>query len=514
MKISSETIFRFLEKAIKWIALFPLCLLFIFSILYRNSVSFDIAEVSIISKNNFTFFLVVVLCIPFFYGACKLLKYIPEKILFLSFTIIYLLAGIFVLTNIEMVPRYDSGSCYFGAAKFLDGVYDDMQLGEYFYIYPHQMGLVTYNCLLISISDNPVLFYALNLLWIILTNMALWKCSCLLFEEKPFLRKLIIILSFCFLPQFFYLFFAYGQVPGLMCLSWALYFGCRFLKNKGNLNLIPLFIFTALSCLLRENYLIGGIALIIIFLLKVFQDKKWTHLLVVIGLICCLLVPAKLVNSYYEKATDSDLNNGIPSLLFVAMGLQENIDTWRAKGWFNAFTTDTFASCNYDAEAASAIALDSIKDRLSYFVENPGYAGSFFQEKIVTTWCEPTFQSIWSGPLIYFGCETDSKVLADLYSAGKSFELLSFMMNIFLILLFGFSLWNVISKTFVKKEAFSSFELFSILFFLGGFLFHLIWETKSQYVYPYIVMLIPFACQGICEFFTLIDSAIAKRKNK
>lgn len=36
------------------------------------------------------------------------------------------------------------------------------------------------------------------------------------------------------------------------------------------------------------------------------------------------------------------------------------------------------------------------------------------------------------------------------------------------------------------------------LIFFGGALYHLIFEAKSQYVFPYIVLLIPVAAAGLC----------------
>ena len=40
-------------------------------------------------------------------------------------------------------------------------------------------------------------------------------------------------------------------------------------------------------------------------------------------------------------------------------------------------------------------------------------------------------------------------------------------------------------------------KIVSLYIFLGGFFFHLMWETKSQYVYPYVFMLIPMSALGI-----------------
>lgn len=38
--------------------------------------------------------------------------------------------------------------------------------------------------------------------------------------------------------------------------------------------------------------------------------------------------------------------------------------------------------------------------------------------------------------------------------------------------------------------------LLLLLYLTGGFLFHLFWETKSQYVYPYLFSLIPLCAFG------------------
>ena len=49
------------------------------------------------------------------------------------------------------------------------------------------------------------------------------------------------------------------------------------------------------------------------------------------------------------------------------------------------------------------------------------------------------------------------------------------------------------------------------LYFIGGFIFHLFWETKSQYAYPYVVFIIPVAAYGLYEFRSFIDQKFQKR---
>ena len=42
--------------------------------------------------------------------------------------------------------------------------------------------------------------------------------------------------------------------------------------------------------------------------------------------------------------------------------------------------------------------------------------------------------------------------------------------------------------------------IFLITIFIGGFAFHILWEAKSRYIIPYIVVLIPVASISIKKF--------------
>ncbi len=270
-----------------------------------------------------------------------------------------------------------------------------MNFGEYFYKNPHQLGLVTYDCFLLLFSKEVNFVFFTNLLWILIANFAVWQTVRLLYPEKENIRKIVILLSFAFLPQFFYLFYAYGQVP-----------------------------------LVRQNYAVAGIAILLIYFLNALQKKRWIYTAACLGVLCSILLPGKLVTAYYENAASTDLQNGMPAVLYVAMGLQEGDDIWRASGWYNSFNDDTYLENNCNVEISSQIAMDSIKSRLDTFIRNPAYTVEFFGEKLITTWCEPTYQSIWSGPMISMGNHTEAAMLHELYSGGRSFGLLSSVMNV------------------------------------------------------------------------------------
>lgn len=500
----------FLEKGIKYVVVIPLLLLTVLTLLFQNSITFDAFEISSVNSNGLKFYIMTLGTFVILYFVCILLKKIPEPVLFILFSIIYIVAGTYLITHIQMNLRHDSGICYWNALNFVDSIFTNLQQGEYFYLNPHQLGLATYNCLLIWLSDDLNFVFFVNLFWILITNLCLWRTTALL-SEKSLVRKLVILLSFAFLPQFFYLFYAYGQVPGLGCLAIALYLGARAIKKECKWCALLSAVCIAGACVVRMNYLIGGIALIIIYLLKALKNSKVFYVVASICVVCAMLLPSRFICGYYENAADTDLNHGIPSILYVAMGLQECSEGWRAAGWFNGFNHDTHHANNYDVDKSTQVAMEAIGERFQEFMEDPGYALDFFGEKIITTWCEPTFQSVWSGPLISLKNETPVEFLRDLYSGGMSFLILSSMMNILNVMIFGFALMLVLRKTIWKKGELNTVELFGVLFLTGGFVFHIFWETSSQYVYPYVVMVIPVAAYGINAAFESVKGKIEER---
>ena len=56
--------------------------------------------------------------------------------------------------------------------------------------------------------------------------------------------------------------------------------------------------------------------------------------------------------------------------------------------------------------------------------------------------------------------------------------------------------------------------LLLILTFLGGFGFHILWETKSRYIIPYIIILIPVSVVGIDVIIQKIKNKFEKKKDE
>ncbi len=515
MNMQSNKCYKLILNFFRWASLLPLLFVLLLNLFYENHITFDILETSTITANGFKFFLILPITFLLLYGLWKVINYIPEQLLFGILALLYLVGGIYLITHIQMILRYDSGICYWNALNFVKGEFTNLGPGEYFATHVHQLGLATYNGLLILISDRENLIYFVNLFWILLTNFFLWRSMVLLLPERSTVRKLGILLCFLFLPAFFYLFYAYGQVPGMGCLSIALYLSIRFLRKNSIPALGFSLLFLALAFLLRKNYFIAGIALMIVFFIHGLKHRRLSYFLAILGIICAMVLPFRLLHAYYEQAADADLSQTAPASLYIAMGLQECEEPWRANGWYNGFIDTIFTATEYDPKAANELALKSISGSIETFLREPDYMVEFFKEKLITTWCEPTFQSIWSGPIISMNCPTEVEALRNLYSGGSLFRLLAKSMQLLVVFLLFFSLIGVWSSFYQERKNRSMdccdfLELFCVIHFTGGFLFHLFWETKSQYVYGYVFLLAPVAAKGMDYCFTCLDRQVHK----
>ena len=98
------------------------------------------------------------------------------------------------------------------------------------------------------------------------------------------------------------------------------------------------------------------------------------------------------------------------------MGLRDESD--KLGGWYDRYNWETFEEVNYDEKAADLKAKESIKNSINRFANDLGYAFDFFQDKIESTWCDPLFQSIWSGPLEDCGQTLNDQSLKRIYSEG------------------------------------------------------------------------------------------------
>lgn len=503
---------NFFVKTAIAIASIILLLFTVIAGILRANIVLDARESISFSKNGLLFLVFAVLIIICLYFSQYLLKKIKANSIFLFFCLLYVIAGIFLILNVSDSIRADALSVNQAALAFNNGDFSNLLTGQYMNIYPHQLGLASYERLIYIFTSNMRVFFIVNLVLVLLINFVQWKICELILPQRELVHKYLIALSFLFLPQFFFILFVYGTIPGLSCMCTSLYFMVKYFKTKKSLFCVLSIFFVCFAVLLRQNYIIGAIAIAIVYFIFSLREKNWKPVLASVMIFVSLSIANKGISFYYQMESDINFDSaGIPKSLFFAMGLQDDESLPVLGGWYNSYNYATFQSNNWDYDATNEVATENIKERLLYFVKDPGYAALFFLEKIASTWSEATFQSIWTGPLINAVPEqtVNTSFLTSLYSGGVIYKLYAQIMHAFLFISYFLSL-IFLGKNLLHKKEIDYYSLFAVVFLIGGFLFHLLWETKSQYVYPYFFILIPIVAASFEDlsyrFNRLFDS--------
>lgn len=504
MRLRSK-LFRFSSLTLSVLAALVLLILSLCSLFLRASVAMDASEAVSFQLNGPALWLLAGGVLLALFCVQPLLERVESRKLFWTLAAAYTVLAAYLILHVDPVIRADAELVLSAARNFEDGVYSAFAKGGYMDFYPHQLGLMTFERFFAPLSDSPAPFFWLNFLLVLTINFTQWKLSELLFPS-PLIDKYTILLSFLFLPQLFFILFVYGTIPGLCLLLLAVYCAVRYMR-LGKLRWLVLSALCAAgACLTRSNCLIGVIALVIVCLLYFFKTGRRRAVALAVAAALLVLVSGRGLEAYYREETGMEFGPGIPKTAYITMGTQESA---RAYGWFNSYTKDVYRGNGFDSAAAREQAQQDLAERMAYFGGHLDYAAGFYAGKILSTWCEPTFQSVWTGPLADCGQQTHSPLLRDLYAGGDAYSRLEIFLNALSFLIYAAALVCLV-RQFIRREPLTPELCFPYLYFLGGFLFHILWETKSQYTYPYVYVLIPMAASALAPAAAALRTALRR----
>ena len=494
-----------------------LVLLTLSSLLFRTFLFMDGSEMAHIQLNGIKFWIVSLLFVILFFYLLHYILRLQTKFIFTIGTIFYLTLGCYIVFHQNDMLRHDALQVLV-AAKSLNGSdYSSLQpLVGYLFKYPHQIGLVSLERLLLMLlgSENVKGLFIINLILSICDNFLLYRITDLVFKNSQ-VSKLSMVMAFLFLPHIFFILFVYGINYGLFLVLLSLFFLIKFINDKkwgifaGTL--IPL----VLAVIIRSNYIIMAMTIFIILILDFLRTKSWKNiLLAILPFILISLLNGLLVNSY-EKASKISEIDGEPKIAWVAMGLDDNPTYNRLPGWYDAYVENVYTKHNGNEDKITNDSKKLINSRLNTFLKNPGYTVNFFKNKFISTWTDSLFQSVWSGPnssMPVEGQSVNGKIMSSIYRGGIAYKILYYYSSVILIIIYiGAMISMLISMRNMRTS--NLFILVFTIYLTGGVLFHLIWETKSQYVYPYVYLLLRFTAYGINWFQNKIRSRVTL-KNK
>lgn len=365
--------------------------------------------------------------------------------------------------------------------------YAGIPLSEYMQAYSQQVSLSFVYSIFFQIIrfDFIHLLRILNVLGNIAIVIALYKITTQLGKVYPInkVRLWFLTLTFISLPMLCT--FIYGDIPSLALCLFAVYFMMRYSETKKLRYPILSAILSMVAYMMRMNSLIFILATIMYLSFYLFEKlikKEWKKSLLQVAIIVLYLVisivPSSFVNNYYLNKYALDKNKAYPKVSYFLMAMEES---WRGNGWYNESIGEPALKNPQTIEQEYK---KRIKERLTYFSKNLGYTFEFYTKKLASMWSENTYAAVRSN--LRNDNDPISNMTNPLTIYQKSLLIITCLCSILAL---------------VQNRKNLSWELiFLLTIFIGGFTFHILWEAKSRYIIPYIVILIPIASVLIRPF--------------
>jgi hypothetical protein len=516
MKKVSSNLYHFLIKAFLGLMVLFVLLLCISAFFLTSYADKTQIQVALIRPDNIFLNLlgmIILFCIFYRISIFASQKPKTRKRLFLIIVLGWYLVGGFLLTFFgRSAPAADSMSIYYLAVDLARGENSVIHpITSYISYYPQQVGLVAFYEICIrfwnSLGIPLAVFHflkCLNIFFACIMIFCQYQAVHLLFKNDK-ADSFYLCLAGANLPLLFYTSFVYGEVPSL-----ALFFAgfwilltTRGTKGMGFLiRSLSSCILLAFSVLLRKNMLIPIIALLLVMLIDSLRLKKIRLLFLAISLAILSTLLPKLTESYYENRSGYEISSGVPPLTYIAMGMQESSS---GSGWYNGYNLETYQNNDMDTALTNAESLHEIAARLNEWKSRPLQALSFYNDKYLTQWTDGTYACRQS-TLATFGGR--APIIQSIYDGDLSSFLIegcNILQNLLYLgcLLFICSVIKARSlKTTAKDDDFlwiraDLFPYVGLLAAFGGFVFHMLWEANSRYIFPYSILLLPYAAWGL-----------------
>ena len=180
----------------------------------------------------------------------------------------YILASFYFILNTENHIRADAATVYNAAWQMLNGSFEVLQKDQYIGINPHQIGLMLYDMLVVTFSGNEEALYFLNAFEVLVINWYGYRITDKCFENAQ-VDRMVLLLEFLFIPQFFFVLFGYGVIPGFCCFMIAAYHAvCIYNDEPLRQHGFWMLLFMIIASLLKKNYCIGAMAIGIVLVLR------------------------------------------------------------------------------------------------------------------------------------------------------------------------------------------------------------------------------------------------------
>ena len=408
---------------------------------------------------------------------------------------LWLAAAVFWIWAIGMRQRADAQLVMADASQFARGYYGALS-EDYLQVYTYQLGLCLPLHVLAKLLSGPALgqldFAAqcLNAALGIAGAGVLAALAQEIFEKRAALAALLLYIVS--LPTLLFAQFVYNiNLMILLCAGTMLCFA-RYVRT-GRVGFGAGYaLLGGLALAAKPNAAVVLLALFICALMHGWARKDGKIVLFAALSFAIGKGALAAVTAWYAQKGGVTFRANVSMWARLAMGMQESPI---AAGWYNNYT-ERFFSADVTAEQEKAQTLADIGAQLCRMRENPAAALAFYREKLLTQWLEPACDMLWSGQLSekagrYTG------VIRGIYGApGALRGWMEGYMDAMQTAVYALAAVGGVCA--LRKKGGAALLMIPVTV-LGGALYHLIFEAKAQYAYPYMVYMLPLAAAGLCR---------------
>lgn len=513
IKITKNFVINILIKIALLIALAVILFLFIAAIshtahfwndsvtMYHEGLHYEKDNI-ILNVLHTILFVSIISLISFIFS--KFNKKVSYFILITVSLLFILILGIWWVNFVRAPVKSDQGTVFALANSFVKEDYGMVKGKGYFYMHPLQYGCVLGMELIIKLVGNgeALTFQMINAVFITGIIALVYYLTNKIYLNRK-VNQNVYLLSGLLLVLPLYSTVVYGNIFGLFFSLLAVCFLFKFYEDYKIRYILLTTISLMIAIIFKSNYEIVMIAILISLSIELIKKYNVKVLACMILIILGFSISYPLVYSIVEKRTGEEVNEGIPMITYIAMAILKPYS--RNSGWYHdSINVETIYPGNdFDEEKTKQASKETIINRLKEFYHAPKMMIKFYQDKICSTWIEPAFQTLWwSEPLEVFDGQPqeykdyilNNELLIGILHGDEHKVIITYL-DIIEITIFIMSIISLISG--IRYGTYDHKNFVLIITFLGGFLFHILWETKSIYVIPFYIMLLPSAADGI-----------------
>ncbi len=528
---------KFLKGIIELIGLIAIVVIIMINLAYNVSLNNRMSEDIVINSNDVILILGYIISVIAIYYVLYKSKNIKlskktKNIILISLFVIYFIMQVLWINIRSANPNYDQYYMYDTAVKMKDGN-TDLMGDSYLQMYPQQISTASFYAVILKLfntNDVKVLQYA-NAIANTFTILGLYLISKKIANKENSLNTFaFIIYGFTFTALPLLSTFIYGDFISLPFAIFAIYYIMKYSGENKARYLVASALLMSMSYFLRMNMLIFVVAITIYLILgliqfiakiskeqippksKVLQSTLKVGFIIIFVLVS--IIPTNLYKAFMQNKLGLDKEKAFPTIGFLDIGITR---ATRGYGWY----ADLFGDGWRDGTLTKEVYKLDFQKKLAEF-KNPENFMEFYTKKIASMWAECTFGSVWYNLSFNFGdmsvnegtateeqileYENVDKEVLRFYNLNKTYE------KILVLLIFSAVLIFMLRNNNITNE-----QALLILIFIGGFLFHILWEAKSRYIIPYVIILIPIASIGIketCEWIKNIVKKVTSKNNK